>query len=520
MPEHERKGEKMQTLAGISSIKKQQWYYRGSLKSCNYSCSYCPFSKKRSPSKKLEEDRQQLFRFIGKLKEQKNVGGAVQIVPYGEALIHKYYWEGLAELSRNERLDAVGAQSNFSFPVDEMLKLYEEQGGDIRKLRLWGTFHPEMTTVEEFLSQCETLRKWKVSFSVGVVGVPEQISHIRKLRDCLDDEIYLWVNQMDGLGRNYTESEIEAFLAIDEYFEMELKHHPADIELCKNSIFVEADGKMRKCNLCRQSMGNLYEDNMQKSRVCLRKECSCYLAYNNRNEQELFFFQPYPAFRIPVYPKAVFFDVDGTLVPPGARQVSDETGKRITALAKHCDVYLATSLPLEDAMRKTQNSSHVIRGGVFADGARCMIWKKEYDIIYPMETAWLTHVDELKKKYGFHLHICRKEKSVYKVTLSFPPGKFGRMESAKDFAKQLMQELMITENCRWMLEDNCLQILRADRDKRTGILDISEKMGYKRDEIMVVGNSDNDVSMLEYFPFSVAVKNSSEQAKKAAKVCL
>lgn len=303
----------MQMLADIQSFKKRQWYYRGSLKSCNYGCSYCPFSKKRSSPQKLEEDRQQLFRFIRKLEEMKNAGGAVLIVPYGEALIHPYYWAGLAALSRNCRIDAVGAQSNFSFPVDEMLKFYEAQGGDISKLRLWGTFHPEMTTVETFISQCEVLKKWKVAFSVGAVGVPEQISDIRKLRECLDSSIYVWINKMDGLGRNYTESEIEAFLSIDAYFEMELKHHPADTDLCKNSIFVEADGSVRRCNLSRQVVGNLYKDDAlseknilsEQMNLCTRKECSCYLAYNNRNEEELFFFQPYPAFRIPVYPKPV-----------------------------------------------------------------------------------------------------------------------------------------------------------------------------------------------------------------------
>ena len=59
------------------------------------------------------------------LQQQK--GGAVQIVPYGEALIHPYYWEGLAALSRSPVIDAVGAQSNFSFPTEEMLSVYRDR---------------------------------------------------------------------------------------------------------------------------------------------------------------------------------------------------------------------------------------------------------------------------------------------------------------------------------------------------------------------------------------------------------
>lgn len=526
----------MHTSERKQTLKKRQWYYRGSLKSCNYSCSYCPFSKKRSSPQKLEKDRQQFFRFIEKLEEQKNTGGAVLIVPYGEALIHKYYWEGLAKLSRNPRFDAVGAQSNFSFPVDKMLKFYEDMGGDIGKLRLWGTFHPEMTSVEDFVSQCEILEKWKAAFSVGAVGVPEQISDIRKLRKMLNDNIYLWINKMDGLGRNYTESEIKEFLAIDEYFELELKHFPADGSLCKDCIFVEADGRVKKCVLCRQGIGNFYDkiwqDNLQykaagnfsameeAGRSCLRKECSCYLAYNNRNEKELFFFQPYPAFRIPNYPRAIFFDVDGTLVPEGAGIISESAGKRITALAKRCDIYLATSLPPKDAVRKTQGIGHVIKGGVFANGARCIIREREYDAVYPMETEWLGLVDKMKEEYGFRVHIYQKEKSVYKITLAFPKRKLCRMPFKDDFFNRLAGELRIPENCRWIVEENGIQIISAGREKLKGILEISQVMGYRREEVMVVGNSDNDVPMLEYFPLSVAVRNSSERAKEAAKICL
>ena len=136
---------------------KRQWFYRGALKSCNYSCSYCPFSKKRGSTRELEEDRQALFRFISRMDGLHSAEGALQIIPYGEALIHPYYWEGLAQLSRNPRLDAVGAQSNFSFPVKEMLSVYRQHSGNISKLRLWGTFHPEMTTVEQFVRQCNLL---------------------------------------------------------------------------------------------------------------------------------------------------------------------------------------------------------------------------------------------------------------------------------------------------------------------------------------------------------------------------
>ena len=41
--------------------------YRGSLKSCNYCCSYCPFSKRRASERELQEDRERWLRFVDSL---------------------------------------------------------------------------------------------------------------------------------------------------------------------------------------------------------------------------------------------------------------------------------------------------------------------------------------------------------------------------------------------------------------------------------------------------------------------
>ncbi len=289
---------------------KRQWYYRGSLKSCNYSCSYCPFSNQKgqhgngrqngSLSSELQKDKTAFFHFTKEACGSEAIQGAVQIIPYGEALIHPYYWEGLAKLSRSPFLDAVGAQSNFSFPIEKMLSHYKECGGELGKLRLWGTFHPEMVSVERFIQQCHMLTSLNILYCIGVVGVPGHIEVIHKLRRALPQSAYLWVNKMDGLGRAYTISEKEAFLKIDPYFGLELSHYKADLSLCSDNRFIEADGTMHRCNLDRQIIGNFYSRKLpEKTPACNRKECSCYLSYCNRKDNALQPFLPYPAFRIP-----------------------------------------------------------------------------------------------------------------------------------------------------------------------------------------------------------------------------
>ena len=101
--------------------------YRGCLKSCNYQCSYCPFSKHPVSERELAKDRAQWFSFV-KCYEERAAAlgiGAMMIVPYGEALIHSWYWEGLARMSALPETDAVGAQTNLSFSAADSLENYE-----------------------------------------------------------------------------------------------------------------------------------------------------------------------------------------------------------------------------------------------------------------------------------------------------------------------------------------------------------------------------------------------------------
>lgn len=496
---------------------KRQWYYRGSLRFCNYSCSYCPFSKSTYNRQSLKKDQAAFIRFTERMLQQKN-GGAIQIVPYGEALLYPYYWEGLAALSQSSVIDAVGAQSNFSFPIEQMLAIYKQHGGELQKLRLWGTFHPQMTSVEQFIQQCQLLTEQNISYCVGAVGVPEQLENIRELREKLPESVYLWLNKMDGMGRRYTEEEIAAFTRIDAFFGQELKHHRADITTCADNRFVEADGTMRRCNISRQSLGNIYEDsNLNKAKeltICTRKECSCYLAYCNHKNELSPFFWPYPAFRIPAYPKAVFFDVDGTLVPKGEKCMKKETAERLICLANRCEIYLATSLPLEIAKRKLASVWPAIRGGVFANGGR---WQSQndnkeggcLDVVVPMDVHWLTEAKEQQKTYGFMVHVYQKGSDIYKVTLVFRQREKVKRLS-KPEKKALVRDLKIPACCQVLWEENCMQVTQKGTGKLEGILEICKEMDYQKEEVAVFGDSQNDQKMLDYFPRSVMISKLPE----------
>ena len=223
--------------------------YRGSLKSCNYHCSYCPFSKHPVSERELEKDRGQWLSFIRTLEEKHWDVGALMVVPYGEAMLYRWYWEGLAQVSSMPGIEAVGIQTNLSFSGERFLDCYAAADGRFEKLRLWATFHPEMTDVSEFSRRCEVFVKAGVQICAGAVGVPEHLDLIRLLRKKLPGSVYLWMNRMDGLGRAYTGAEVEAFRALDPYFGRELLLPEADGEKCYNRLFVEGNGRLHTCNI-------------------------------------------------------------------------------------------------------------------------------------------------------------------------------------------------------------------------------------------------------------------------------
>ena len=111
--------------------------YRGILKSCNYRCSYCPLSKRPVSEKELLKDRSQWEAFVGSLEKNQSAlqAGAVMVTPYGEALIHSWYREGLARITRIPGIQETGIQTNLSIGAKKLLGDFKCQGGDVKKDR-------------------------------------------------------------------------------------------------------------------------------------------------------------------------------------------------------------------------------------------------------------------------------------------------------------------------------------------------------------------------------------------------
>lgn len=500
--------------------------YRGSLKSCNYSCSYCPFAKRRASKEELEQDKRDWLRFCSSLERKSESGslpyGAVMVVPYGEALIHSCYWEGLARLSQIQTLEMIGAQTNLSFDISRRLLEYEEAGGQKSKLRLWATFHPEMTTAESFADQCRKLLAEGIRFGAGSVGVPENIEILRYLRKILPEHVYLWINRMDGLNRRYSDAEEAAFQEIDPLFSQELHWPKADSSSCSHRLFVEADGRMRLCNIGRPLEGNWYgETDRSHPSACGKKMCSCYLAYGGRDDYgKKWFFGRYPLFRIPWKPKALFLDLDGTLIPDvHGGKISEALLKYLEMVSQQLPLFLATSLTNREAAARCPEILPLLAGGIYASGAHVAVYEVPYkmECFHEMDAPWLSGLAAQEKYYGFRAHFYLHNEAVYKVTLAKPRQREWRAKEVRQIMRlPLFKTALASGKIRYFSEKNCLQIVCGGVDKGSGIRRVCKVFHLNPAETAAVGNALEDIAMFRVCGLGAAVAGGPEEVRKEA----
>ena len=248
--------------------------YRGPLASCNYGCAYCPFAKRRDTRDQLADDRNAWRRFVGWARAQERTLG-VLVTPWGEALIRRWYQDGLVELSHLPHVAKVAAQTNLSGDLAWVAR------ADPAKLALWCTYHPAWTSEDAFVAQCERLAG--ISYSVGVVGVPAHAAAAASLRARLPAATYVWINAVKSI--DYSAEERAHWTAIDPLFDLNTHRYASLGRACgagERAISVDGDGTMRRCHFIAAPIGNLYADDWAAAlapRACTQVDCHCHIGY-------------------------------------------------------------------------------------------------------------------------------------------------------------------------------------------------------------------------------------------------
>ena len=260
--------------------------YRGPLASCNYGCEYCPFAKRKDDRVALDRDRTAWRRFVAWVAARPaddQLG--VLVTPWGEALIRRWYQEGLAELSHLPQITRAAVQTNLSGSLDWIARANPE------RLALWCTYHPEWTTEAEFLAQCRRLDDAGVRYSVGVVGQREYHAAACSIRAALPSDVYVWINAVKVLA--YTPDELAAWQAIDPLFALNAQRWPSLGKSCgagERAITVDGDGTMRRCHFIAEPIGNLYAADWDRAlapRACTQVDCHCHIGYVHLDYLEL-----------------------------------------------------------------------------------------------------------------------------------------------------------------------------------------------------------------------------------------
>lgn len=264
--------------------------WRGSLSSCNYGCSYCPFAKTHDNREALAKDRSALERFTDWVGAQEREI-SVLFTPWGEALIRGYYRKAIARLSHLAHVSTVAIQTNFTCGTDWL------DSCDLSTAAFWITYHPTEIPREKFVAKIHQLQSHGARYSVGVVGDPAALHDIEMLRAELPEQAYLWINALTGRALRYDERQLARLMAVDPLFNLNLKPHRSKGRPCftgETVISVEADGRAYRCHFIKQPLGNIYApgfDQILKPRLCTARYCRCHIGYSHLkdlNMREIF----------------------------------------------------------------------------------------------------------------------------------------------------------------------------------------------------------------------------------------
>lgn len=252
-------------------------HYRGSLASCNYGCWYCPFAKQVDSKEELDQDRAALARFV-QWVEAAPYPVSILFTPWGEALVRKYYRDAMIALSHMPHVRRVAAQTNLAYRLDWL------DAANRKTLALWCTFHPSETTLERFAARCAKLSDMGIRYSVGCVGLREQIDEIEALRGKLPEDVYLWVNAFKREADYYDADSVERLEAVDPLFRLNRDYTSLgrDCAMGETAISVRHDGTVQRCHFIPEPLGNIYEGDIYARlfpKPCTAAKCGCHIGF-------------------------------------------------------------------------------------------------------------------------------------------------------------------------------------------------------------------------------------------------
>ena len=236
--------------------------------------------------------------------------------------------------------------------------------------------------------------------------------------------------------------------------------------------------------------------------------------------------------------KALFFDIDGTLVSFKTHKIPQSTVDALEQAKKNgVEVYISTGRP-QLIINNLGQIEHLIDGYITTNGARCFVGDKvvSQHAILPEDVKKIIEAADRDDYPAIvvgehHLAIHHYTDEVYEI---FAKGLGVDCEIFLTDVNELGDEqvLQVTPFCSVEQEALLMPTLRnctsgrwhpaftditaADADKGKGLHAMADYLGLNIEETMAFGDYLNDVDMLNNSYYSFAMSNAHESIKKVA----
>lgn len=245
--------------------------------------------------------------------------------------------------------------------------------------------------------------------------------------------------------------------------------------------------------------------------------------------------------------KLVAVDIDGTLVTD-KKEITPEVFAAVQeAKAAGVKIVIATGRPIAGVKQLLSNlkldeeGNFVVtfNGGLVQDTVTGQEFVKE-----TMTYEDYLDIEVLSRRLGVHMHAITKEGiytanrnigkyTVYESSLVNMPIFYRTAEEMKDkeivkmmyidepeILNEAIQQLPAELHERYNLVKSApfyLEILPKATSKGAAIMHLAQKLGLEKDQVMAIGDEENDRSMLEAVGVPVVMENGNPEIKKIAK---
>lgn len=233
--------------------------------------------------------------------------------------------------------------------------------------------------------------------------------------------------------------------------------------------------------------------------------------------------------------KAVFLDIDGTMVSFQTHCVPDNTKQALReARSRGIKIFVSTGRHSSDInnLGDLEFDGYITLNGAYCRVGEQVVFKKH--IPHEDVAAFIRYDEEVEPVPCFfvesdRVYANRKDELVTQMMdlVEFTPRPIvpsreflGReifqltafFPAERD--AEIMQHLPGCDTARWY--PTFADIVARGVDKSVGLEKVGAHFGFKKEEMMAIGDGGNDISMIQYAGTGVAMGNANEEVKQVA----